>query len=237
MIASSAAPAIAYVLVNASGPNRRPSCPSRVKIGINDNVIISRLINSAGPTSTDASVITCQRVLLSSVASGCWCCHSSSRLCAFSIMTIAASTIAPTAIAMPPNDIILAFSPWKCMTIKAIHNPSGNEIIATSAERTCQRNSAQTTATTINSSSNLPLRLSMARSMSWLRSYVVTISTPSGRLLFSVSSLSFTAAITSRAFLPERRITTPPATSPSPLSSAMPRRISGPIWTFATSRR
>ncbi|MDM9342325.1 efflux RND transporter permease subunit, partial [Escherichia coli] len=30
---------------------------------------------------------------------------------------------------------------------------------------------------------SLPLGLSMARSMSWLRSYVVTISTPSGRLL------------------------------------------------------
>src|SRR3569623_1478934 len=28
---------------------------------------------------------------------------------------------------------------------------------------------------------------------------------------------------------------TPPATSPSPLSSATPRRMSGPIWTVATS--
>ena len=49
--------------------------------------------------------------------------------------------------------------------------------------------------------------------------------------------LRFDRRITSRAFLPERRITTPPATSPSPLSSAIPRRISGPICTRATSPR
>jgi hypothetical protein len=39
-----------------------------------------------------------------------------------------------------------------------------------------------------------------------------------------------------RAFLPERITTTPPVTSPSPSSSAMPRRISGPICSVATSR-
>ena len=33
-------------------------------------------------------------------------------LWAFSIITTAASTIAPTAIAMPPSDMILAFTPW-----------------------------------------------------------------------------------------------------------------------------
>jgi hypothetical protein len=64
---------------------------------------------------------------------------------------------------------------------------------------------------------------------------VVTISTPGGRLPCSSASLALTAAIVSCAFLPERRITTPPATSPSPSSSAMPRRISGPIWMVATS--
>ena len=52
MMASAAAPAREYVFVNASGPNRRPSCPSRVKIGIKDRVMISRLMNNAGPTST-----------------------------------------------------------------------------------------------------------------------------------------------------------------------------------------
>ena len=46
---SSAAAAIAKVLVKASGLNSRPSCDSSVKIGMNDTVMISRLKNSAGP--------------------------------------------------------------------------------------------------------------------------------------------------------------------------------------------
>ena len=51
VIDSSAAAAIAKVLVKASGLNSRPSCDSSVKIGMNDTVMISRLKNSAGPTS------------------------------------------------------------------------------------------------------------------------------------------------------------------------------------------
>jgi hypothetical protein len=38
-------------------------------------------------------------------------------LCAFSIMTTAASTIAPIAIAMPPSDMMFAFTPWYDMTM------------------------------------------------------------------------------------------------------------------------
>ncbi|MCY1563321.1 hypothetical protein D9M68_1008720 [compost metagenome] len=56
------------------------------------------------------------------------------------------------------------------MTMKAISTPIGREMIATSEERRCQRNTAQTSATTMNSSSNLWLRFSTARSISWLRS-------------------------------------------------------------------
>lgn len=118
-MASAAAPAMEYVFVNASGPNRRPSCPSRVKIGIKDRVMISRLMNNAGPTSTEASVITFQRVALS-ICSPDADDHSSSRLCAFSIITMAASTIAPTAIAIPPSDMILAFSPLE------VHDDKGD---------------------------------------------------------------------------------------------------------------
>ena len=50
---------------------------------------------------------------------------------------------------------------------------------------------------------------------------------------FSCSSFALTASIVSSAFLPERSTTMPPTTSPSPSSSAMPRRISGPSWTRA----
>jgi hypothetical protein len=41
----------------------------------------------------------------------------------------------------------------------------------------------------------------------------------------------------SSAFLPERITITPPVASPSPSSSPMPRRISGPTWMRATSPR
>ena len=51
-----AAAAIEKVLVKASGPNSRPSCASSVKIGMNDTVMMSRLKNSAGPTSLAASM-------------------------------------------------------------------------------------------------------------------------------------------------------------------------------------
>ena len=50
-----------------------------------------------------------------------------------------------------------------------------------------------------------------------------------------LSSFAFTASIVSSAFLPERITMMPPATSPSPSSSEMPRRISGPTCTRATS--
>ena len=52
----SAAAAMAKVLVKASGPNRRPSSASKVKIGRNETVMTSRLKNSAGPTSLAASI-------------------------------------------------------------------------------------------------------------------------------------------------------------------------------------
>ena len=58
-----AAAAIENVLVKASGPNRRPSCDSSVKIGMNDTVMTRRLKNSAGPTSRAASISTSTRGL------------------------------------------------------------------------------------------------------------------------------------------------------------------------------
>ncbi len=61
------------------------------------------------------------------------------------------------------------------------------------------------------------------------RSYVGTISTPGGNPAFSSVSFRFTASMVSSAFLPERMTMMPPVTSPSPSSSAIPRRSSGPI--------
>ena len=49
------AAAIAKVLVKASGLNSRPSCPSSVKTGRNETVMMSSEKKSAGPTSFDDS--------------------------------------------------------------------------------------------------------------------------------------------------------------------------------------
>ena len=57
--------------------------------------MIRRLKNNAGPTSLAASIRISRRGLSGWLRSRC--------LCAFSIMTIAASTIAPIAMAIPPD--------------------------------------------------------------------------------------------------------------------------------------
>ena len=96
--------------------------------------------------------------------------HASSFLCAFSIITIAASTIAPIAIAMPPSDMMSAFTPCARITTNAASTPSGSETTATSAERRCSRKARQTIATTANSSSRRVARFATARSISAERS-------------------------------------------------------------------
>ena len=103
----SAAAAIANVLVKASGWNMRPSCASSEKIGRNDTVMIRRLKNSAGPTSIAASINTSALGLSGGARSRC--------LWAFSIITMAASTMAPMAMAMPPRLMMLEESPSRYM--------------------------------------------------------------------------------------------------------------------------
>ena len=48
---------------------------------------------------------------------------------------IAASTIAPIAIAIPPSDIMFAFNPWNFITSNAASTAVGNVKIATSELR------------------------------------------------------------------------------------------------------
>jgi len=99
-------------------------------------------------------------------------CSSRSRcLCAFSIITIAASTIAPMAIAIPPRLMMLEFIPSARMAMKAISTPMGNITMATSALRTCIRNTMHTSATMTLSSSSVCFKVSMARLIKSERSY------------------------------------------------------------------
>ncbi len=123
----------------------------------------------AGPTSTEASLTSVQRSALPG-ALPCRDSNASMCLCTFSTMTMAASTIAPMAIAMPPSDMMLALTPCQCITTKAARTPIGKATTATSADRKWNRKIAQTSATTRNSSISLERRLSTARSIKSERS-------------------------------------------------------------------
>ena len=83
-------------------------------------------------------------------------------LCAFSIMTMAASTMAPMAIAMPPRLMMLEPRPSAFMAANAISTPTGSMRIATSALRTCSRKTTQTSATMTLSSSSVCCKVSIA---------------------------------------------------------------------------
>ena len=154
-----AAAAIANVFVKASGPNSRPSCDSSVKIGRNDTVMTSSEKNSAGPTSAAASIKISMRGLPGGARSRC--------LCAFSIMTIAASIIAPMAMAIPPRLMMLEPMPSSFMARNAISIPTGSIRIATKALRTCSRKTMHTRATTRLSSNSVDFSVAMAR---WINS-------------------------------------------------------------------
>ena len=159
--------------------------------------MISSEKNSAGPTSLQAASMASKRSLV-------LCCSGrrSRCLCAFSIITIAASIMAPMAIAMPPRLMMLELMPSRRMAMKAIKMPTGSIKMATNALRTCIRNTTQTTATISDSSISVRLSVSMARLMSSERSYTVCTVTPSGRPGPISSILAFRLAITSSAFSP-----------------------------------
>ena len=90
-------------------------------------MMIRRLKNNAGPTSVAASISTSMRGLPGAARSRC--------LCAFSIITMAASIIAPMAMAIPPRLMILAPIPSVFIAVNAISKPTGSITIATNADR------------------------------------------------------------------------------------------------------
>jgi len=85
-------------------------------------------------------------------------------------MMMTASTIAPTAMAMPPSDMMFELSPCPNMIIIEASTAMGRMTIATNALRRCIRNSRHTSATTTLSSISFSLSVSTARSMSAVRS-------------------------------------------------------------------
>ena len=88
----------------------------------------------------------------------------------FSTITIAASIIAPMAMAIPPSDMMFAFRPITRMARNAIRTPMGSVRIATSALCACSRKRIVTSATMIDSSTSFSRRVAIARSISPERS-------------------------------------------------------------------
>ena len=151
--------------------------------------------NSAGPTSLQAVSMASKRSAVE------WPSGNLSRcLWAFSIITMAASIIAPIAMAMPPRLIRLEFMPKRRIAMKAISTPTGSIRIATRALRTWRRKTTQTSATMIDSSISVRFRVSMARWISSERSYTVCTITPSGRPGPISAILPFRLWMTSSAF-------------------------------------
>ena len=142
--ASRADAPIAKVLVNASGLKSRPDCPVSEKTGRKETVMTSNEKKSDGPTSFAASIMRSHRLFFFPSRSIC--------LWAFSIMMIAASIMAPIAIAIPPKDMMLALIPNGYMTINEIRMPTGIVTMATKADRRCHKKMMQTRATMILSS-------------------------------------------------------------------------------------
>ena len=105
-MASIAAKNIENVLVKASGLNKRPSCAVSENTGRKLTVMTRSEKNSGRPTVFAAATITSMRSPLFG-SRPCSSRNCSRDLWAFSTMMMAASIIAPIAIAMPPSDMML----------------------------------------------------------------------------------------------------------------------------------
>src|ERR1035441_4609681 len=95
VMARTAATIMAKFLVYANGLKSRPSCASSVSTGRNETAITSSAKKLGPPTSFTAFTTTVWESSLRPVR-----CHSSSFLCVCSTTTMAASTMAPMAIAI-----------------------------------------------------------------------------------------------------------------------------------------
>src|SRR3989338_9053142 len=112
-MARKAAMAIEKFLVKAKGLKRRPSCPSKAKIGRKEMAITNSEKKLGRPTSLIALIKTSLKLPTRPPA-----CQRSSFLWAFSTTTTAASTKAPIATAIPPKDMMLEVVPVKDIGMK-----------------------------------------------------------------------------------------------------------------------
>ena len=118
---------IANDLVKANGPNNRPSCPVSANIGKKETTTKIRAKNIGRPTCLADLMIISILSLFEIFSFPC------KYLCAFSTITIVASTIAPMAIAIPPKLIIFEPIPKAFIIKKVIKTVIGKVIIIINA--------------------------------------------------------------------------------------------------------
>ena len=154
---SSAAKAMENVLVHARGEKRRPSAPSSVKTGRKPTVMTRSEKKIGRPTSWSAEMtISLRTTPAAAVSNFLW---------TFSTTMIAASTIAPMAMAIPPSDMMFAVSPICFMGMKARTTATGRSSAGTRVERKWSRKRRITRVTTISSSISVRRSVSMLRRM------------------------------------------------------------------------
>lgn len=103
--------------MNASGVKSFPSCHARANIGTKERIIIS-MANIRGQATSFV-----ESVIITTLSFKVRFCFHNNLLYAFSVTTIAASTIVPIAIAIQPNDIIFDGIPNTFIHVKVISTP------------------------------------------------------------------------------------------------------------------
>ncbi len=152
-------------MVQASGEKSLPSVPSSVNTGKKPTVITSSEKKMGRPTSCSPPSTTSARGSLRPSRS-----HLSSRLCTFSTTMMAASTIAPMAMAIPPRDMMFAVSPICFMGMNAATTAMGRSSVGIRVDRKCSRKTRMTAATAISSSISVRRKVSMLARISRERS-------------------------------------------------------------------
>jgi hypothetical protein len=160
------APAMAKVLVKASGWKSLPSWPVRAKTGMKANTMMAIEKKMGRPTRRVAS----STVAATARRSRGFTPRCSMKRNAFSVTTIAASTSTPIAMAIPASDMMLEVIPRYRMKRKAINTASGMGIVTIRTDRKWSRKRRFTSVTTTASSMSDRLRVATARSIKAERS-------------------------------------------------------------------
>jgi len=160
---------MAKVLVKASGVKSSPSWPERAKMGRKETTTSASAKKMGRPTCCAAWMIVSKRSAGVSSRPRTSLLRRSF-LCAFSIMTMLASIMAPMAMAMPPRLMMLLPMPNSFISRKVVPMTRGRMSSTISDERRCMRNSPMTATTMMLSSMRVLLRLPMALSINPERS-------------------------------------------------------------------